>query len=450
MPRSSTLTTLQSEKLSAHRAAAAAALRSGDADEAVAALSGALFLAPSDHALYAERGEAHALLCDAHSAVVNYRRALALAPPPSEDRAKVRATYGARLATLLDLRGLALIDAGEHAAAVPLYDEAITLKDDDRGLWLHRALARVGLGEHPAALRDLDECVARGGEGGDADARFLQAKLHLLCKDLHAARRAADLALSAEPGHDGATELRAAMEECAAVYSEEATKLVLLGSPAEAVANLTHAIELRPDDANLLVRRGAALRREGRLEEAAADLEAAISRGGAAAADGRRVLSQTLNDAGVRLALAERFAEAVPWFDKAVAADGAVGEFYLNRGDCYRSLKRLPESLVEYERAAELLSHDPAKQFAVRSRLAVVYNERGTKLFNHAEPRRAALEFARAIECNPKVSHFYANRAERTLRLQRFELARDDVLAALKLDPNNQAARSMLKQLTPH
>ena len=139
----------------------------------------------------AERGEAHALLCDAHSAVVNYRRALALAPPPSEDRAKVRATYGARLATLLDLRGLALIDAGEHAAAVPLYDEAITLKDDDRGLWLHRALARVGLGEHPAALRDLDECVARGGEGGDADARFLQAKLHLLCKDLHAARRAA-------------------------------------------------------------------------------------------------------------------------------------------------------------------------------------------------------------------------------------------------------------------
>ena len=48
-------------------------------------------------------------------------------------------------------------------------------------------------------------------------------------------------------------------------------------------------------------------------------------------------------------------------------------------------------------------------------------------------PRSSTLEFARAIECNPKVSHFYANRAECTLRLQRFELARDDVLAALKL-----------------
>ena len=35
-----------------------------------------------------------------------------------------------------------------------------------------------------------------------------------------------------------------------------------MSSPAEAVANLTHAIELRPDDAHLLVRRGAALRRE--------------------------------------------------------------------------------------------------------------------------------------------------------------------------------------------
>ena len=96
MPRSSTLTTLQSEKLSAHRAAAVAALRSGDADEAVAALSAALFLAPSDHALYAERGEAHALLCDAHSALVNCRRALALAPPPSASFTSIEATATAR------------------------------------------------------------------------------------------------------------------------------------------------------------------------------------------------------------------------------------------------------------------------------------------------------------------------------------------------------------------
>ena len=117
------------------------------------------------------------------------------------------------------------------------------------------------------------------------------------------------------------------------------------------------------------------------------------------------------------------------------------------RGEANKHDASLPASTL---RAAELLAHDPARQWAVRARLAVVYNERGTKLFNHAEPRRAALEFARAIECNPRVSHFYANRAECTLRLQRFELARDDVLAALRLDPANAAARTMLKQLTPH
>ena len=79
----------------------------------------------------------------------------------------------------------------------------------------------------------------------------------------------------------------------------------------------------------------------------------------------------------------------------------------------------------------------------------MVHNERGARLFNHANPRKAAVEFSRAIECNPKVAHFYTNRAEAVLRLNRFELARDDVLIALRLDPTDARAQRMLNSLCP-
>lgn len=57
------------------------------------------------------------------------------------------------------------------------------------------------------------------------------------------------------------------MAECADVYTEEATKLILLGSDADAIANLTHAIALKPDDPSLLVRRGGARARDASARE---------------------------------------------------------------------------------------------------------------------------------------------------------------------------------------
>ena len=99
--------------------------------------------------------------------------------------------------------------------------------------------------------------------------------------------------------------------------------------------------------------------------------------------------------------------------------------------------------------ALALCPHEPRERWRIQTRLAVVHNERGARLFNHSNPRHAAVEFSRAIECNPKVAHFYVNRAEATLQLNRFELARDDVLLALRLDPTDARAQKMLLQLCP-
>ena len=48
-----------------------------------------------------------------------------------------------------------------------------------------------------------------------------------------------------------------------------------------------------------------------------------------------------------------------------------------------------------------------------------------------------------------QVAAFYVNRARATLELGRFDLAKDDILAALKLQPQHEEAQRMLSSLSP-
>ena len=455
--------------------------------EAVARLGQAIYLFPNEPTLLAWRAEAHLRMCDLQSAIANLRKALrlsreaearAIARPDSPEPATPAgpwaelvqslehqtpeqlqpataasraaagtARYAARLARVLDLRAVSLVEDGAHADAAPLLTEALELDPSVRAVWLHRALTRTGLEQYEEALADLDECLRI--DGSDADVHFLRAKLSLLNGSLEGARRAIDTAMRLRPDHPEASELQRTMSECADVYTDEATKLVLLGSPADAVSNLTYAISLRPDDAELFMRRGAARRQQGGLLEAARDLEAAIRKAGGKYPAAQRLLVLTFNDLGVRLASKRQYADALGWLHRAAALDQKLGPVFLNRGDCHRALGDVDAALADFETAAELFSTDPKAQWAIQSRIAIVHNERGMQLFNHAAARQAAIEFSRAIECNPRVAHFYINRAQATLELQRYDLAKDDVLAALKLNPNDERAQRMLHSLAP-
>jgi len=415
-------------------------------EQAIAQLTAAIFLQPDEAEPYVLRGEALAELCDFHSALANYRKALQLMP----DRAAEREGTAARLASMLDLRAVSLLDEGGYERAIELLSEAIGLAPAEASLPLHRALAHTGREDHEAARADLGMCLDRGG--ASADVHFLGAKLALLAKDLPAAREGVDAALAMEAGHVLAEELQVAMRECAEVYTEEATKLVLLGRSREAVANLTHAMALQPRDPDLRVRRGGALRTLGELEDAMEDFEAAVAQAGGTYPAATRLLGLTHNDLGRVAASREQPANALAWFNLALSAVGQpAGDraaTLANRGDCHRTCGRTAEALRDYEAAVEL-SSDARERWRIQTKLAVAHNERGARLFNHANPRKAAVEFSRAIECNPKVAHFYTNRAEATLRLNRFELARDDVLIALRLDPTDTRAQRMLNDLCP-
>ena len=431
-----------------------AALQSAQFASAVSLLSQAIYLQPNVPSLYGMRAEAHLRLCDLQSAIANLRKAYKLSlsveaalrksieadedwaphplgpdePRPSDAPdeataaqmtayAEETAAHAARLARVLDLRAVSLIEDGAHAEAAPLLTEALALSPSLRSVWLHRALARTGLELYEDALMDLAQCVEM--DATDPDVHFLRAKLSLLAGNLEGARRATDMALQLRPDHPEGVELRRTMSECADVYCDEATKLILLGSPSDAVSNLSHAMSLRPDDPNLLMRRGAARRQNGQLLEAARDLETAIRKAGGKFPECARLLVLTFNDLGVQLAAQKKYTDAIGWLHRAISLDGKVGQFFLNRGDCQRALGDVDAALADFERAAELFVGDAKLQWQIQSRIALVHNERGAQLFNHAAARHAAVEFSRAIECNPRVAHFYINRAKATLELKR-------------------------------
>lgn len=249
------------------------------------------------------------------------------------------------------------------------------------------------------------------------------------------------------------------MADCAAVYADEANKLMLLGFFEDAASNLTYAMQLQPLVAELRVRRAGAMRLQGKLQEAILDLERAISDVGGKYPEASRMLELSYNDLGLRLASQQLHADALRWFGRCILANGNEAAFYLNRSDCQQALGNTTEALEDLKRAKDLCSHDAQLQWSIRTRLAIVrlchlysahprrhtifkvpdmrvvtvlkhlsrtnlffiqvYNDRGAQLFNHADARRSVVEFSHAIECHPKVPAFFVNRAEALMQLAR-------------------------------
>jgi tetratricopeptide (TPR) repeat protein len=259
-------------------------------------------------------------------------------------------------------------------------------------------------------------------------------------------------ALELQPLHAPALALRATMDECSEIYASEATKLALLGLASDAATNLQHARELRPADASLRIKFAMTLRQQGKLHEAVEVLEGVAREGGdAVAALARRSLALAYNDVGVAQAMSGQLEPAVRSFGLAIEVGGAdaMAAPYANRADCFRQLQRPTDAIDDYERAAGLAAAEPELHWQIQTRMAMLHNDTGLRLYNHAQPRKAALAFSRAIECNPRVARFYLNRAEATMQLSRYELARDDLLVSLRFDPANTRARSLLASLCP-
>lgn len=184
---------------------------------------------------------------------------------------------------------------GDFAAALADYDLAVAMAPPFPELYYNRGTARLDVGDVDGALTDFAYVLAM--EPDDVDTRLARAETYLqldrpsdaradalaglelrpgeprlLCmlgsaaveeEDWPAAARLLDDALAADPRYPAALVNRAAVR-----YH--------LGAPADAVADLTTALDVVGDDPDLLLNRGMAYAAAGEVEQALADWAAAL------------------------------------------------------------------------------------------------------------------------------------------------------------------------------
>jgi len=182
--------------------------------------------------------------------------------------------------------GVAHVQGGEPALALPLLERALALRAGDASLQSNHGLALLALGRHAAALVSLERALALSP--GMAEALNNKGWTLRALHRLEEALACFDAALRANPKFVEAQQRRAIV-------------LGELGRDAEAQAAFERLLALRPDDADVLGNLGTLLTRTGRT----ADARTALARASALAP----------------LAMTHRMKHAVAWLPLVRAAD---------------------------------------------------------------------------------------------------------------------------------
>ncbi len=166
----------------------------------------------------------------------------------------------------------------------------------------------------------------------------------------------------------------------------------------------------------------------------------------------------------------QRNQEALASFDQAIALSPGLGLAHYNRGAVLQTLDRLPEAMESYRK---VLAIDPANVQA-RFNLGCIYlqmkqfdetlecmdqvverapeipephNNRGTALLRLGRYAEAVAAFSRALELNPQSAEAYNNRGEAQLQLRNLESALADVSRAIELRPQQGESRFLMGRL---
>lgn len=166
----------------------------------------------------------------------------------------------------------------------------------------------------------------------------------------------------------------------------------------------------------------------------------------------------------------QRNQDALASFDQAIALSPGLGLAHYNRGTVLQTLDRLPDAMESYRK---VLAIDPAnvqarfnlgcvhlqmKQFdetlecmdQVIERAPEIpepHNNRGTALLRLGRYAEAVAAFSRALELNPQSAEAYNNRGEAQLQLRNLESALADVSRAIELRPQQGESRFLMGRL---
>ena len=220
-----------------------------------------------------------------------------------------------RFAPLLFFRGRAKADLGRHEEAIADFDQAVGLAPGDGQIYYRRAEARANLRDYTGALGDCLQAL-ECGLADDEPTHSLTGWLYMKLEQLDGALLHYDRALELDPTHTRTYYLRGR------VHRGRGDLLAALADYERALSG--QGLEAH-EQAEIHARRGFLLRDLGRHDEALAALSAAI-----------RLDPDEPTHYGVRGTLysrVKRYREALADFDRVLAARPDDAKSYLLRGE---------------------------------------------------------------------------------------------------------------------
>ena len=321
-------------------------------DDALADLTRAAELDPSNAWVFVSRGDTYQQMARYDEALADLTRAAELDPSN---------------AWVFVSRGDTYQQMGRYDEALADLTRAAELDSSNARVFVSRGRAHRLLGRYDEALADLNRAA-------ELDSNYAWALAHrghiyrLLGRYDEAL---ADLTRAAELDPSNAW-----------VFVSRGDTYRLLGRYDEALADLTRAAELDPSNAWVFVSRGDTYRLLGRYDEALADLNRATELDLSNA--------QALACRGDTYRLLGRYDEALADLNRATELDLSNAQALACRGDTYRLLGRYDEALADLNRATEL---------APRS--AWVFASRGQAYQRMGRYDAALIDFDCASELDP-------------------------------------------------
>lgn len=303
-------------------------------------------------------------------------------------------------------RGRTLFLEGKYELAIADYDAFIRGKTDDAAAFSNRGLAKYELGKYDEAIADQTKAIALN-PAWVSDAYVRRGRAYWAKKDLINASIDFDNALRLNPNSVFA------LINKALIFSER--KIFDI-----AIANVTKAMTLKPDDAELYLTRGDIYKASADTPKALADYEQAA-----------KLAPRSNIPYTKRIALfkeAKAVADLVAEYDRYVKAFPLEG---LNaRGHYYYFAKDYPKALADFHEWNRL---DP-KSIAALQMLVYSYEETG-------DPTKALMYSDQVIKLRPGY-YDHTIRARILFKLKKYYDASLAIEQALKLDPEDYNALS--------
>jgi tetratricopeptide (TPR) repeat protein len=189
----------------------------------------------------------------------------------------------------------------------------------------------------------------------------------------------------------------------------------------EALADWNRALELKPDDPEILNNRGVTYHDLGRYDEALADYNRALEL--------RPDDPETLCNRGAAYNRLDRYDDALADLNRAIILKPRYRQGIGNRGNSYFGLKRYKDAIAEYDRVLEMKPDDERG-----------IGNRGMSYFNLGRYNEALADLNKAVQMSPHTIAYIGYRGNVYRKLKRYDDALADYNSVLKLKPDDKEA----------